>query len=141
MKNGKPADFPWILPYMMVKNGQAAQQFYEQALGFVTKDAVKNETGDVIHLEMLYQGQIIMFGQEGAYECSTTKSPKSSKSESPVTMILYHADVDSAYQQAIKAGAKSVSEPEDMFWGDRVCRVEDLDGYCWSIATAVKEHS
>ena len=36
---------------------------------------------------------------------------------------------------AVKAGATSLSEPADMFWGDRMAQVKDQFGNQWSIAT------
>ena len=48
-------------------------------------------------------------------------------------------DVDSLYEAALKAGAKSLGAPENMFWGDRMCRLQDLDGYIWCFATAIRK--
>ena len=43
--------------------------------------------------------------------------------------MLYVKDCDGAYKKAIAAGAKSASEPADMFWGDRVGTVTDPYGF------------
>jgi uncharacterized glyoxalase superfamily protein PhnB len=43
------------------------------------------------------------------------------------------------YEQARGAGMQSVMKPDDMFWGDRMCTVEDPDGYRWSLATNVAD--
>jgi hypothetical protein len=56
-------------------------------------------------------------------------------------MWLYVKDCDAAYRRAVDAGAKSRSEPADMFWGDRVAAVVDPYGYSWSFATHVKDLS
>ena len=42
-------------------------------------------------------------------------------------------------QKAKASGAKLISEPEDMFWGDRMAQMEDLEGYLWVFATKVGE--
>ena len=39
------------------------------------------------------------------------------------------------YQQAVKAGGKTVMEPIDMFYGDRSGGVKDPSGNTWFIAT------
>jgi len=44
-------------------------------------------------------------------------------------------DVDAQYQQAIDAGALSVSEPKDQFYGDRSASVKDPFGHLWFLAT------
>jgi uncharacterized glyoxalase superfamily protein PhnB len=66
--------------------------------------------------------------------------PKSLKG-SPVTIHLYVQDVDAFVAQAVAAGAKITMPLDDMFWGDRYCKVEDPFGHHWSIATHVREVS
>ena len=34
-------------------------------------------------------------------------------------LYMYVEDVDAVYNKAIQAGAKSITEPADQFWGDR----------------------
>jgi hypothetical protein len=43
------------------------------------------------------------------------------------------------YQQALKAGATSVTEMADHFFGDRVGRVRDPAGNLWWIQTHVED--
>jgi PhnB protein len=52
---------------------------------------------------------------------------------------LYVEDCDAIYQQALKAGATSVTKPTDMSWGDRVGRVRDPTGNIWWIVTRVED--
>jgi PhnB protein len=58
---------------------------------------------------------------------------------SPATLYLYVPNVDATYQLAIKAGAKSVMEPTDMFYGDRSGGVKDPSGNSWFVATHIEE--
>lgn len=51
------------------------------------------------------------------------------------------ADCDSAYDRAIKAGAESMREPENQFWGMRSAIVKDPYGYRWSFSQLVEEVS
>jgi uncharacterized glyoxalase superfamily protein PhnB len=39
------------------------------------------------------------------------------------------------YKTALKAGATSVREPTNEFWGDRAATVKDPFGNNWSVAT------
>jgi len=50
-------------------------------------------------------------------------------------VYLYVPDVDTLYAQALRAGAKSLSEPKDQFYGDRSAGVQDEWGNMWYIAT------
>ncbi|WP_417391063.1 VOC family protein [Gimesia sp.] len=48
---------------------------------------------------------------------------------------LYVPDVDATYQKALAAGATSLREPADMFYGERGASVKDPLGIQWHIAT------
>ena len=50
-------------------------------------------------------------------------------------IYLYVPDVDATYQRALSLGAKSVRDPADQTWGDRVGGVKDTSGNTWWIAT------
>jgi PhnB protein len=57
----------------------------------------------------------------------------------PVTLHLYVPDVDGMYKNAIAAGAKSLSEPKDQFYGERNGGVVDAWGNHWYIATHTED--
>ena len=50
-------------------------------------------------------------------------------------LYLYLEDTDAAYRRALDAGATSLEEPQDMFYGDRRAMVRDPFGNIWQIAT------
>ena len=52
---------------------------------------------------------------------------------------LYVPNVDDVYRTALAAGAKSMHEPADQPYGDRVGAVTDIFGNQWWIATHVKD--
>jgi PhnB protein len=54
-------------------------------------------------------------------------------------VYLYVEDVDAVYRRAIEAGAISVREPANQFYGDRSAGVIDPLGNHWGIATRVEE--
>ncbi|HES58584.1 MAG TPA: hypothetical protein ENO21_04040 [Firmicutes bacterium] len=47
--------------------------------------------------------------------------------------------MDGAYRQALGAGAESISEPADQFYGDRTAAVKDPNGNHWYLATHVED--
>jgi len=57
----------------------------------------------------------------------------------PAGLFLYVVDVDKTFAKAVKAGAKTVMPPQDMFWGDRFGSVEDPYGNHWAIATHIED--
>ena len=136
--SAKPERATWVSPYIMVKDVDQAVTFYNQAFSFETVERIPGEDGSTWHAELRYQDQLIMLGKVGVYG-STAKSPIMSQVESPINQYIYVKDVDQFYTKAIKAGAKHVVKPEDMFWGDRMCKLKDLDDYVWCFATFLGE--
>src|SRR5215470_15026164 len=58
--------------------------------------------------------------------------------QTPCFLRLYVEDADAVYQQALAAGARSVTEMTSLFWGDRGGRVRDPLGNIWWIQTHVE---
>jgi PhnB protein len=57
----------------------------------------------------------------------------------PATLYVYVEDVDAVYKRGLQAGATSVSEPKNQFYGDRSAAIRDSLGNVWGIATHVEE--
>jgi uncharacterized glyoxalase superfamily protein PhnB len=135
-ESGRPAGMPWVSPYLVVKDAEAALEFYQRAFGFTKRDAITGEDGKVVHAEMTWHDAVIMFGPERAYG-HPSQSPASLGVNSPMWLYIYCDDVDALFARAVAAGAQPMREPEDSFWGDRFCRLIDPSGHTWSFATFV----
>ena len=69
-------------------------------------------------------------------------SPKTlGGTRSPVSIHLYVENVDDVYKRALSAGANSLREPADQFYGERNAQVRDPSGHCWDISTQIEEVS
>jgi uncharacterized glyoxalase superfamily protein PhnB len=53
----------------------------------------------------------------------------------PAFLYVYVDDIDATYERALKAGAQSLEEPQDLSYGDRRGMVQDPFGNIWQIAT------
>lgn len=138
MSPPRPAGVPWLTPYLTVRDARASMTFFHAAFGFEVRDCVEDD-GTPMHVEMTYHDQlIVMFAPQGAFG-SAAITPKSAGTIAPQSFYLYVDDVDAVYARALKAGAKSLSEPQDQFWGDRFAQVEDIDGYRWALARHLSE--
>ena len=62
------------------------------------------------------------------------QSPATSGTESPIVLYVPCRKIDDLTARARAAGATIVSEPADMFWGERIARIADPDGYVWCFA-------
>jgi PhnB protein len=79
-----------------------------------------NPDGSIAHVEVRIGTSIVMLFD--SYE----GWPKT-----PGFFRLYLEDADASYEQALRAGATSVTEVTELFWGDRVGRVRDPFGNIW----------
>jgi PhnB protein len=134
-----PPEANWLTPYLTVADVEKSLAFYAAAFGFGRGNVVPGPQGGIMHAEMTWQGKnVIMFAPESAAAGeSPMKAPTHSCLQMPLVLYVYCADVDALTERARQAGATLLAGPEDMFWGDRVVRLRDPDGYLWSFATRV----
>jgi PhnB protein len=133
----RPAGMPWLSPYLVVQNADAARDFYQRAFGFETKMLIPGPDGKGKHVEMIWKDAVIMFAPESPE--SPFRAPATLNVPSPVGLFLYCDDVDALFARATAAGAQVKQPPQDMFWGDRTCTLTDPDGHVWSFATNVAD--
>lgn len=134
----KPENQPWMMPYLTVRDCSDSLAFYEKAFGFKKRFALDGPEGKLMHAEVQWNDAVVMMGPECAME-GQTQAPVNSGVNVPVSLFIYCEDVDAQYERAVAAGAESTMPPTDMFWGDRMCKVKDPDGYEWSFATNVAD--
>ncbi len=135
----KPADANWLTPYLMVQDAENTLAFYQRAFGFAQGTVLRADDGRIVHAEARYMDTlIVMFATEGTFG-SEQKAPATSEVASPIGLYLYCENVDMLMARAVQAGAEQLGPVEEMFWGDRVGRLRDLDGYVWNFATKVAE--
>jgi uncharacterized glyoxalase superfamily protein PhnB len=53
----------------------------------------------------------------------------------PCNLYVYVPDTDATYRRALAAGAVSIMEPSDQYYGDRNAGVKDPCGNSWWLAT------
>ena len=133
-KKYKPDNLPGLIPYFVVKDIKKSITLYKDAFGFEVIQTMPDEKGNIQHAEMKKDDMVVMFCPEGAMGMTTTV-PASHGAEEAICLYCYCEDVDALYKNAVSSGMKSVIEPQDMFWGDRMCALVDPDGYRWSFAT------
>lgn len=134
-----PKRYGVMTPMLIVRGGTAALDFYAKAFG--AKQAgppMMGPDGKVMHAEMKLGDRMLMLADEfpemGARGPATVGG-------TPVSLLLYVKDVDAAFRRALDAGATSLQEPKDEFWGDRFSRLRDPFGHEWSLATHVEDVS
>jgi uncharacterized glyoxalase superfamily protein PhnB len=134
-----PPGYSWLSPYLIVRDANAALAFYEKAFGFDKHMSHPSPDGKSMHAEMKWHDVVIMFGSvpESKMEDFFCRPPEVKGGRSPMSLYLYCEDVDAVFARAVGAGAKAIKPPQNQFYGDRTCALEDLDGYWWYFATNV----
>ena len=124
-----PDGYTAITPYLVVDDAAALLGFLTDAFGATERMRLAMPQGGIGHAEVEIDGAVLMLSDADPpdFPASATK------------IHLYVADVDSAYAQAVRAGATSVAEPADQFYGDRAARLIDPSGNHWTIASHVED--
>jgi len=133
-----PEGMHTVTPHLVCAGAVDAIEFYKKAFNAVEEGRLPGPQGRLMHAMIRIEGSAVMLVDEmpewGAL------GPKSLKG-SPVTIHLYVEDVDAFVKRAVGAGAKITMPLDDMFWGDRYCKLEDPFGHHWSVATHKRDVS
>lgn len=111
-----------VTPFMYPRGVSAYIEFLTRAFGAVEELRVPGPGGIIMHARVRIGDAALEMGEGGTVE------------PMPATFYLYVGDADALYEQAVAAGAKSLSPPKDQSYGDRVASVEDAMGNQWYIA-------
>lgn len=133
-----PEGMHTVTPHLVCAGAADAIAFYQKAFNATEVGRLPGPQGKLMHAMIRIGDSAVMLVDEMPDWGSL--GPKSLKG-SPVTIHLYVEDVDAFVQRAVAAGAKITMPLEDMFWGDRYCRLEDPFGHHWSVATHLREVS
>ena len=133
-----PEGMHTVTPHLVCAGAADAIEFYKKAFNAAEIGRMAGPQGKLLHgLIRIGDSKVMLvdeFPDWGSF------GPKALKG-SPVTMHLYVEDVDSFVAHAAAAGAKITMPLQDMFWGDRYCKLEDPFGHHWSVATHVRDVS
>lgn len=120
---------------LTVDDGARAIEFYKDAFG--AEEISRLPMGDKIgHAELQIGDTRFMLNDE--FPDHGNLGPNA-RGGTPVSLIIYTDDVNSAFKKAVEAGATETMSVEDRFWGDRMGTVTDPFGHKWSIATHVED--
>jgi PhnB protein len=131
-----PDIYPRVTPYLHVDGAAAAIEFYEKVFGAKERGRLPGPDGKLGHAEIEIGDGLIMLADE--YPDFGALGPKT-VGGTPVTINVYVEDVDAVFDAALAAGATSLREVENQFYGDRTGQFEDPFGHHWSVATHVED--
>ena len=133
-----PEGYHTVTPYLILKNAAAAIEFYKKAFGAVELFRMEAPGGKIGHAEIKVGDSPVMLADE--YPDMGYKGPESLGGTS-VSLMVYVADVDKVYPQAIAAGGKEMRPLQNQFYGDRSGTLSDPFGHVWTISSHVEDVS
>ena len=133
-----PDGYHTATPYLTIRGAAEAIDFYKRAFGAKELFRMPSPDGKIVHAEITIGDSHIMLADES--DRAETKAPQTLKG-STAGIFLYLKDVDTAFKQAVKAGAKETMPVQNMFWGDRFGKLTDPFGHRWMLATHIEDVS
>jgi PhnB protein len=133
-----PEGYHSVTPYLIIKGATEAIDFYKKAFGATELFRMPAPGGKIGHAEIKIGDSPIMLADESPE--MGYKSPQT-LGGSPISIMIYVADVDTVFKQAIAAGGKEQRPVKDQFYGDRSGTLEDPFGHVWHVATHTEDVS
>ena len=127
-----PDAYGSVTPYLVVDGADDLMTFLQETFGATVRggDVMRGPDGKVGHAEVEIGNSIVMLSD-------TPPDGEATKA----MLNVYVEDCDGVYKKALTAGAESVREPEDQFYGDRTAGVRDKWGNQFYISTHIEDVS
>ncbi len=126
-----PKEHHTVTPYIMVEGVESVMNFLTAAFGAESREVMRAPDGSIMHAQMMVGNSMLMLAGARPPEWPSQ----------PASFYLYLPDCDAAYASALAAGAQSIMEPADQFYGDRHGGVKDSSGNSWWVATHIEDVS
>ena len=125
-----PDGYHTVTPYLVVQDARGLMDFLRQVFHAQDLRIMEGPDGRISHAEMQIGDSVVMLSDSGP-----------NFSPMPTMLHLYLEDTNTAYKRALDAGATSIREPSDQFYGDRTAGVQDRFGNQWWMATHIEDVS
>ena len=129
MPNPIPEGHRTVTPFLRVADAAKLIDFLQPAFGATVAFRMEGPGGTVAHADVKIGDSMVMIGQAPADQALQSM------------IHLYVPDTDAMYKSAMAAGATSIREPANQFYGDRSAGVKDFCGNEWWMATHIEDVS
>lgn len=123
-----PDGYQAVIPYLIVQDVAGLVDFLTRVFDAKEGHRSMRPDGTIMHTEVRIGDSVVMMG--GANEQWKAM---------PSSLYVYVPDTDAAYRRALSAGATSLMEPADQFYGDRNAGIKDPAGNMWWIGTHIED--
>lgn len=126
-----------IVPYLFVRNGDEAIDFYQRAFGAEVMYRSPMPGGNGVFAQLRVGESVVQVASESPQKpCEGGPVSPQTLGGTCVAIEMYVDDVDAAFDRAVEAGGAPTMRPVDTFFGDRYSWVTDPYGHLWALATA-----
>jgi PhnB protein len=137
-----PGHLRTVTPRLVVRDGDAAIEFYSRAFGAEEIGGrFTDPQGVLVHAEIRIGDSVVMISEEADDAASPARSPASLGGVVSAVMATYWTDVDAAWQRATAAGAEVLFPLADQFYGERGGRLRDPFGQQWMLSQHTEDLS
>jgi len=125
-----PEGYHTVTPYLCVQGADKLIDFLKQVFAATEIESMTNADGTIKHAEVRIGDSVVMMSES-----------RGEWKPMPGAFYLYVSDADAVYKRALTAGATSLMEPTNTFYGNRESGVKDQFGNSWWIATHIEDVS
>ncbi|HEY1992557.1 MAG TPA: VOC family protein [Gammaproteobacteria bacterium] len=130
-----PKGYRSVTPYLAVRDGAAALDFYQQVFGARKLMEFREDNGRLAHAELQLGDSHVMLAEQNLSLNFLAPTP------GMASAMLYLPDVDAVVARAVAAGARIERPVADQFYGDRQGVIIDPFGHRWYVATHIEDVS
>lgn len=132
MVDAIPKEYGSVTPYLVVEGADELVKFLQETFDAKVRggDMMRGPDGRIGHAEVEIGDSIVMLADVPA-DGEATRA----------MLNVYVEDCDATFEKAVAAGAESVREPADQFYGDRSGGIRDKWGNQWYISTHIEDVS
>lgn len=131
-----PDEYPRVTPYLHVKGAADAIEFYKTVFSAGERGRMDGPNGTIGHAELEIGDSMIMLSDEAP---EMNAYAPGHFGGTPVSLHVYVEDPDAVFAAALAAGAKTLSEVTDQFYGDRTGTFEDPWGHKWHVSSHIED--
>jgi uncharacterized glyoxalase superfamily protein PhnB len=134
MSDGPKATTVTMISCLSYSDPDAAIVWLEDAFGFMPYAIYRDDSGAVMHAELVFGNGMIMIGPsaKGAFSKRFMAMPRDCGNRCTQAVCVIVDDVDAHHAKAVAAGAEIVMAPEDQSYGARTYAARDPEGHVWS---------
>ncbi len=117
-----------VVTYLNVDGAVKAVEFYQKAFGAELAAMMPPDaSGRTMHAHIYVNGSSIMLSDFYPEHGVPKVEPQA------FSLTIMTDTIDADFKRAVDAGATAVTEPQDMFWGDRFGALKDPWGVAWAM--------